>query len=466
VIVAPRPLVRIDAGWLFVIGGLAMLVAVVLLPGRRAVHEMREQLRVIKDQEIYAYQRLNAHEEFLAGLRSGDQQIIRRLAASHLNLVPEGETAIMLAASLDQTVPDWIDETVPFEASRPGPYPDTLLIRLAEGRHRLWLLCGSVLVIFFGLIMGPDFDSRPKRLPVSQEADGEGDGTAAGPRDDAHPLDPREDADRQGAPQAVLTRQRGVGDALGGLALAGPAGVLASERRWQPAARVEGTEQQVDEQADRSALDSAVEDESDLRELEQEELDGEVAAEEEEEGTEAVLDDTDAEDRDEEEEPEEIAALAIESVEDELELEGIELEEAEVEEAGGAAAELEDAELEDAELEDAEVEDAEVEDAELEDAELEDAELEDAELEDAELEDAELEDAELEHAELGESAEDDCAGEKDPLAEAESDALEPVEHAAAMEEIISLHTEDSVPFEWDELDSVERDGDPDEPWKG
>ena len=156
-----------------------MLVALVVLPGRRSVHDRREQLRVLKDQESFALARLNAYEEFLRALRQGDEQIIRRLAASHLNLVPEGETAIMLASSLDHTVPDWIDDTLDVTPSLATPYPDTLLIRLAEGRNRLWLLCGSVLVIFFGLIMGPEFETRPRRRRAEQALHGGLDGSTA-----------------------------------------------------------------------------------------------------------------------------------------------------------------------------------------------------------------------------------------------------------------------------------------------
>jgi hypothetical protein len=188
--VVSRPLFRIDPGWLFVIAGLAMLSAVIVLPGRRAVHDMREQLRVLKDQEALAFERLNAYEQFVQSLRQGDEQVIRRLAASHLNLVPEGQTAVMLAESLDQTVPEWIDETVDVSPSHETPYDETLLVRLSEGKHRLWLLCGSVLVIFFGLLMGPDFESRARagaaRSPRSKDSD-DGDRDTRGDTDSADP---------------------------------------------------------------------------------------------------------------------------------------------------------------------------------------------------------------------------------------------------------------------------------------
>lgn len=164
--VVSRPLFRLDAGWPFVLAGLVMLVAVVVLPGRRGVHDMRAQLDLLQTQEVVTIERLNAYTQFLDGIRSGDPQLLRRLGASQLNLVPDGETPILVAASLDQTVPAWIDQTVAPVSVRDRPYADTLLIRLAEGQWRVWLLAGSVFVIFLGLVLGPDMASRPRRRNV------------------------------------------------------------------------------------------------------------------------------------------------------------------------------------------------------------------------------------------------------------------------------------------------------------
>jgi len=160
-----RPLFRIDAGWPFVIAGLALLVAVAVLPAKRGVHEMEGQLASLRDHEAYRFERLNAFTEFLELLEEGDPQLVRRLAASQLNLVPKGETPILLASSLDQTVPGWIDDTVEFRMTEIAPYPDTLLIRLAEGQWRVWLLGGSVFVIFIGLMLGPDMATPRRRGP-------------------------------------------------------------------------------------------------------------------------------------------------------------------------------------------------------------------------------------------------------------------------------------------------------------
>ena len=145
----------IDPGWLFVIAGLAICAAVILIPAQTDLDSLRRQLDELQRKDSVISARLRAHSAFLDDLDRGDPQLVRRLAASQLNLVPEGHKPLLLSTSPRICVADWIDSTVEeIPASRTRPRESTLS-RLATGRHSLWLLGGSVLCLFIGVILGP-----------------------------------------------------------------------------------------------------------------------------------------------------------------------------------------------------------------------------------------------------------------------------------------------------------------------
>jgi hypothetical protein len=151
-----RPLFRLDPGWPFVLAGLALLIAGILIPVQRELHELRGQQKIVEATEARVYARLEAYDRFLTDLRAADPDLVRRLAIANLNMVPKGEQSLLLTPGLNQSVAEWIDESVPPVQLRPEPYPDTLLGRLAVGPNRLWMLAASVFLLFVGLLFGPD----------------------------------------------------------------------------------------------------------------------------------------------------------------------------------------------------------------------------------------------------------------------------------------------------------------------
>lgn len=164
-----RPLFRVDPGWPFVLAGIALLVAGILIPAQRELHELRGQQALVEAHEARVYARLESYDRFLLELRANEPDLIRRLAIAHLNMVPKGEQSLLLTPGLDQTVAQWIDESVPPVSLQPVAYPDTLLGRLAVGPNRLWLLAASVFLLFVGMLLGPD-TARP--MPAAARRDG------------------------------------------------------------------------------------------------------------------------------------------------------------------------------------------------------------------------------------------------------------------------------------------------------
>ena len=156
------PLFRPDPGWLFTIAGLAVMVVSALLPAERDLHELRQQVAALEVRETFNEQRIAAYERFMHDLSERDPALVRRLAASQLNLMPEGEQPLLMATSIEHTVSDWIEATVTPPAFTPVPPPDTLLSRLADGSRRLWLMGGGAMVVFLGIVMGFGVSARPE----------------------------------------------------------------------------------------------------------------------------------------------------------------------------------------------------------------------------------------------------------------------------------------------------------------
>jgi hypothetical protein len=149
------PLFRFDPGWPYVIAGLGLLVAAVLIPAQRELHRLENSVELHQALERQAVRQLGAYDRFLADLDHGEPQLVKRLAASQLNLMPEGHSALMLQPSANETVTDWIMQSEPAELPVAEPYPDTLLTRLATGPRRLWVLACGVFLVFIGLLLGP-----------------------------------------------------------------------------------------------------------------------------------------------------------------------------------------------------------------------------------------------------------------------------------------------------------------------
>ncbi len=164
-----RPLFRFDPGWLFTFAGLTVMVMSALLPAQHDLAILNEQLAKLEHQEKVNQKRIGAYAQFLIELKSNDPSLLTRLAASQLNLMPKGEEPVLMATSMEHTVSDWIEATVPPQAFEPSLVPDTLLTRLASGQRRLWLMGGGALIVFIGLTTGIPLTPSTRFVATSLE---------------------------------------------------------------------------------------------------------------------------------------------------------------------------------------------------------------------------------------------------------------------------------------------------------
>ena len=144
-----------DPGWMFVVAGLVLVASAALVPATYDLWVMRTQLRHLDAQERENFSRLEAYSKFVTDLDSAEPQLVRRLAASQLNLVPRGERPIIVAGSAKRNPIEWVDDTVAPVRAVILPFPDSLLSRLTLGRKALWIAGAGVMCIFLGLLSAP-----------------------------------------------------------------------------------------------------------------------------------------------------------------------------------------------------------------------------------------------------------------------------------------------------------------------
>jgi len=147
---------RVDAGWLFLVAGLTLIAAVVLLPAHQDVRNARNQRDAVLGLEEHRIDRLERHSRYLAALEQHDPTLIKALAAEQLNLVPVGHRYLLAESSgrSDVSVFRALEPPVATElALYAHPEPDSMLAELAmDDRARLWLIAGAGFCILIGLL--------------------------------------------------------------------------------------------------------------------------------------------------------------------------------------------------------------------------------------------------------------------------------------------------------------------------
>lgn len=143
-----------DPTWLFLVAGVALLAATVLVAAQDDVEEaqhLRDQVLAV---ETHRETRLNNYKEFLAALDEKQPALVQSLASSQLNQIPADRAAI------PGTVQDNTVDASVFPALEPQPVVlpvrtrvDSTLRRLATtDGTRIWLLAGGALCILLGLL--------------------------------------------------------------------------------------------------------------------------------------------------------------------------------------------------------------------------------------------------------------------------------------------------------------------------
>lgn len=147
-----RPL--IDPGWLFLLAGLMVLTATVLIPAQDDL----DRARWLRDRglaiERERLDRLERYREFAHAIEERTPSLVLSLAASQLHQIPADRRLIPGFAP-----PPDAPASV-FAALEPDPpvrverrTPDSILYRWATGeRTRVWMIAAGTLLVLVGLL--------------------------------------------------------------------------------------------------------------------------------------------------------------------------------------------------------------------------------------------------------------------------------------------------------------------------
>lgn len=163
---ARRPF--IDPGWLFLIAGLGILGATVLIPASRDLDNARWQRDRALAVETHRQQRLARYEEYLAAVDSRDPTVVLSLAESQLNQIPVDRAPIPRPVGT-QTDVSVFPSLEPPALQLPAYQPkDSILLRwTTDDSTRIWLILGGAVSVLIGLLPPSRGWSTP-RTPAPQ----------------------------------------------------------------------------------------------------------------------------------------------------------------------------------------------------------------------------------------------------------------------------------------------------------
>ena len=88
------PIALLDPGWLFVLAGIGVIAATILIPTAGELAEVqvqRDRALAIEDHKLA---RRSSYEDYLAALKREEPALVLALAASQLNQIPKNRSVI------------------------------------------------------------------------------------------------------------------------------------------------------------------------------------------------------------------------------------------------------------------------------------------------------------------------------------------------------------------------------------
>jgi hypothetical protein len=149
----------VDPGWLFVIAGIVLLLATVLIPAaeqlRRANWQRDRALLVEKHRQ----ERLTRYREFATALERGERSLVLALAASQLNQVPADRTPIGVGKKSGYTDINAGSASI-FPNLEPDPielpefrhFDSTLSRMVTDDKTRPWIIVVGAVLVFVGVL--------------------------------------------------------------------------------------------------------------------------------------------------------------------------------------------------------------------------------------------------------------------------------------------------------------------------
>jgi len=157
----------LDPGWLFLIAGVALLGACILLPALEDAAEVKFRRDLVLSVETHRDLRLSRYEEFIGAVDSRNPQLIISLAESQLNQIPIDRGSLSTTSNPQDGTQSAAANASVFPSLEPAPL---VLTKRAKQLSRLeglttnegtrkWVLVVGAISVLIGLIGW----SEPKR---------------------------------------------------------------------------------------------------------------------------------------------------------------------------------------------------------------------------------------------------------------------------------------------------------------
>jgi hypothetical protein len=150
----PAPLAYLDPGWLYLLSGLALVIATILIPAVRDLDDVRHQRDRALVLEDHRLERLGRYQQYLDALERREPALIMALAASQLNQIPRGRTLLFdLTESETAFAPIFAQLEPPPPTLPERREPSSILFRWTTSeRTRPWLLAAGGVCMLMGLL--------------------------------------------------------------------------------------------------------------------------------------------------------------------------------------------------------------------------------------------------------------------------------------------------------------------------
>lgn len=148
------------ARWMYFLSGLAILVAVFLLPSAADL----DAVRLVRDQaiatETHHADRVARYERFLGALEDGDPATIELLAQSQLGVVPSDREALIMPGQPSDPMVFELLEPEPMGVARGAHEPSRLERLTIERVPRAILIVVGAIAVLMGIL--PPAERKPR----------------------------------------------------------------------------------------------------------------------------------------------------------------------------------------------------------------------------------------------------------------------------------------------------------------
>jgi hypothetical protein len=150
------PIAMVDPGWLFLLAGVMLLAATVIIPAMGELEDVRVERDRMMAVEHSRGERISRYRNYLDSLEREEPSLVMALAAGQLNLIPQGRTIALQTPDLLQAP----QRAAVFPGLEPAPVslPErrtklSILERLTGNDFtRPWLIAGGAVCLLLGLL--------------------------------------------------------------------------------------------------------------------------------------------------------------------------------------------------------------------------------------------------------------------------------------------------------------------------